>query len=306
MTDGQGQGSFGGQGQGQGQGQGSFSGGNGSNNGTGGQFQGGNDEGMFKYSSDATSMQEFFKSYPQYANNPNFTKYKTMKDFAAGHDALVSRLGTAVNIPNQYSTPEQISEFYNKLGRPETPDKYEFHDKLPEGFEIDEKLDSDYRTLAHEIGLTSTQAQRLRDFYNSAVEAAYLGNQKEVQTRLAEAHEKNVSEIKEMWGGDYKAKTKIAMNTARAVLSQDTLDSLDATGLGNNAKLISDFYELSKKLGGDRRIVEGDGYDNQMPTLETMEAESMKILRTPGWENDPALKRRYEELTQQRADILYK
>lgn len=307
MTDGQGQGggNFGGQGQGQGGGN-NFSGGNGGGNYSGGNYNGGGDDGgMFKYS-DGSSMQDFFRSYPQYANNPNFNKYRTMKEFAAGHEALVSRLGTAVNIPNQYSTPEQINEFYNKLGRPESPDKYEFQDNLPEGFEIDEKLDSDYRTLAHEIGLSATQAQKLRAFYNSAVEAAYLGNQKEVQTRLAEAHEKNVSEIKQMWGGDYKAKTKIAMNTARAVLSQDTLDYLDATGLGNNAKLISDFYELSKRLGGDRNLVDGERYDVQQPTLETMEAESMKILRTPGWENDPSLKRRYEELTQQRADILYK
>lgn len=292
---GQGQGNFQGQGQGQfGDGQGNYQG------------QGGSDDAkMFRYS-DTTSMQEFFRDYPQYANNPNFTKYKTVKDFASGYESLVSRLGTAVNIPNQYSTQEQIDEFYNKLGRPESADNYQFQDKLPEGFEIDEKLDASYRDLAYQIGLTSTQAQKLRDFYNSAVEAAYLGNQKEVQTRLAQAHEQNVNEIKEMWGGDYKAKTKIAMNTARAVLSQDTLDYLDATGLGNNAKLIADFYELSKKLSGDNHLVDGGGYIPQEPTLENLESESMKILRTPNWMNDPALKRRYEELTQQRADILYK
>lgn len=298
--EGQGQGNFQGQGQGQGnfqgQGQGQFNDGSGMGQGDGN---------LFRYS-DTTSMQEFFRDYPQYANNPNFTKYKTVKDFASGYESLVSRLGTAVNIPNQYSTQEQIDEFYNKLGRPESADKYQFQDKLPEGLEIDEKLDADYRELAYNIGLTGDQAQKLREFYNSAVEAAYLGNQKDVQTRLAQAHEQNVNEIKQMWGGDYKAKTKIAMNTARAVLSQDTLDYLDATGLGNNAKLISDFYELSKRLSGATGLIDGDGGNPPEPTIEALEAESMKILRTPGWQNDPALKRRYEELTQQRADILYK
>lgn len=260
---------------------------------------------LFRYS-DTTTMDEFFKDYPQYANNPNFTKYRTVKDFASGYEALVTKLGTAVNIPNQYSSQEQIDEFYNKLGRPASADKYEFKDNLPEGFEIDEKLDSDYRTLAYEIGLSSSQAQKLREFYNSAVEAAYLGNQKEVQTRLAEAHEKNVNEIKDMWGADYKAKTKIAMNTARAVLSQETLDYLDATGLGNNAKLVRDFYELSKRLSGDNKVLGGESNFTPPPTLESMESEAMKILRTQGWENDPQLKRRYEELLQQRADMKYK
>lgn len=264
----------------------------------------GDDRSLFRYS-DATSMTEFFRDYPQYADNPNFNKYKTVKAFAEGYESLVSKLGTSVSIPNENSTPEQWNDFYNKLGRPESADKYEFEDKLPEGLEIDEKLDGDYRALAYEIGLSSAQAQKLRAFYNSAVEAAYLGNQKEVQTRLAEAHEKNVSEIKEMWGGDYKAKTKIAMNTARAVLSQDTLDYLDATGLGNNAKLVKDFYELSKRLSGDTHFVDGSQNYKQPQTLESMESEAMKILRTPGWQNDPVLKNRYDELVQQRGDLKY-
>lgn len=262
------------------------------------------DKDLFRYS-DATPMSEFFRDYPQYADNPNFNKYTTVKAFAEGHEALLSKLGTSVSIPNKDSTQEQWNDFYAKIGRPESADKYEFEDNLPEGLEIDEKLDNDYRTLAYDIGLTATQAQKLRAFYNSAVEAAYLGNQKEVQTRLAETHEKNVNEIKEMWGGDYKVKTKIAMNTARQVLSQETLDYLDATGLGNNAKFVKDFYELSKRLSGDSRFIEGQRQYAQPQTLASMESEAMKILRTPGWENDPVLKNRYEELTQQRGDLIY-
>lgn len=259
----------------------------------------------FRYS-DNTPMTDFFKDYPQYAENPNFNKYKTVKAFAEGHESLISKLGTAINLPPEDATPEQMNEFYNKLGRPETPDKYEFEDKLPEGWKIDEKLDTEYRGLAHEIGLTPAQAQKLRTFYNGAVETAYNNNQKDVQTRLAQDHEKNVGLIKEMWGADYKAKTKIAMNTAKGVLSQDTLDYLDATGLGNNAAFVKDFYELSKRFGGDSRLIDGEGDAPKPRTIEVMESEAMQILRTPGWENDPALKRKYEELTQQRADILYK
>ena len=259
---------------------------------------------MFRYS-DSTPMTEFFRDYPQYAQNPNFNKYSTVKAFAEGHEALLSKLGTSVTIPTEMSTPEQWNEFYTKLGRPESADKYAFEDNLPEGLEIDEKLDADYRALAFDIGLTSNQAQKLRAFYNSAVETAYKANQKDVQTRLAEATEKAVAEIKDMWGADYKAKTKIAMNTARSVLSQATLDYLDATGLGNNPKLIKDFYELSKRLSGDSHFVDGEKAYAPPQTLESMESEAMKILRTRGWENDPLLKQKYEELTQKRADLKY-
>lgn len=267
--------------------------------------QAGSDDLEFRYS-DNTPMTDFFKDYPQYAENPNFNKYKTVKAFAEGHESLISKLGTAIDLPPENATPEQMNEFYNKLGRPETPDKYEFEDKLPEGWKIDEKLDTEYRGLAHEIGLTAAQAQKLRTFYNGAVETAHNSNQKEVQTRLAQDHETNVGKIKEMWGGDYKAKTRIAMNTAKGTLSQETLDYLDATGLGNNAAFVKDFYELSKRFSGDGMPKDGEGDGTKPMTVEIMESEALKILRTPGWENDAALKRKYEELTQQRADILYK
>ena len=258
---------------------------------------------LFKYS-DQTPMTEFLKEYPQYANNQNFTKYTNVKDFLAGHESLVSRLGNTITLPNETSTKEDYDKFYAKLGRPETPEAYKFEDKLPEGFEIDKNLDQDYRKLAYDIGLSSAQAQKLRAFYNTAVETAYTNNQKEVQTRLAENHDKNVRAIKDMWGADYQAKTKIAVQTARNILSQQTLDYLDATGLGDNASLVKDFYELSKRLQGDSRQLEGQGYTP--PSLEDLESESFKILRTPNWQNDPALKRKYEQLTQQRADMLYK
>ena len=293
-----------GQGQNQGQGQGQNQGGFGA-----GQVQGqgdgntGSGDLNLKFS-EQTSMSDFLKDYPQYANNKNFTKYNNVKDFMAGHESLVSHLGNSISIPNETSTQDDWNAFYDKLGRPTSADEYKFEDKLPEGWEIDKQLDRGYRDLAYEIGLNNTQAQKLREFYNTAVENAYKINQKETQTRLAELHETNVKEIKQMWGGDYQAKTKIAMNTARAILSQDTLDYLDATGLGNNAKLVRDFYELSKRLQGDSRQFNGEGYTP--PTLEDLESESFKILRTPNWQNDPALKRKYEQLTQQRADMLYK
>lgn len=264
----------------------------------------GNDDLSFRYS-DNTPMSEFLKEYPQYSENPNFNKYKTVKAFAEGHESLISKLGTTVELPGEDATPEQLSEFYNKLGRPETPDKYEFEDKLPEGWTISEALDTEYRGLAHEIGLTPKQAQQLRTFYNTAVETAHTNNSKEVQTRLAQDHEVNVEKIKEIWGADYKAKTRIAMNTAKGILSQDTLDYLDATGLGNSATFVKDFYELSKRFSGDGPPIDNGGTPPQPRTLEIMESEAMQILRTPGWENDPELKRKYGELTQQRADILY-
>lgn len=297
-----------GQGQGQGQGQGGynpggFGQGQGQGQGNDGYQQGSGDLNL-SYS-EQTSMSDFLKEYPQYANNRNFTKYNSVKDFMAGHDSLVSHLGNSISIPNETSTQDDWNSFYDKLGRPATAADYKFQDDLPDGLEIDDQLDKNYRDLAYQIGLNNTQAQKLRAFYNTAVAAAHEANQKQVQTYLAETHDANVREIKQMWGGDYQAKTKIAMQTARAILSQDTLDYLDATGLGNNAKLVKDFYELSKRLQGDGRQIDGD-YDYQGPTLESMESEAFKILRTPNWSNDPALKRRYEQLTQQRADILYK
>lgn len=73
-------------------------------------------------------------------------------------------------------TKENWDLIYSKLGRPESPEKYEFkRGELPKGLSWNETMEKGFKDISHEIGLSSRQAQRLYDFYNQAVLTEYQG-----------------------------------------------------------------------------------------------------------------------------------
>lgn len=75
-------------------------------------------------------------------------------------------LGNAIRVPGEKATDEEKAEFLNKLGRPESPDKYEFEvpKNLPEDVPYDAERADSFKQLAHSIGLTAQQAAALHDW----------------------------------------------------------------------------------------------------------------------------------------------
>ena len=82
-----------------------------------------------------------------------------------------SLLGNAVRVPGENATDEEREAFLNKLGRPETPDGFEFEvpEKLPEDLPYDGERAQSFKEAAHAAGLTATQASAI---HNWAVENA--------------------------------------------------------------------------------------------------------------------------------------
>jgi hypothetical protein len=75
-------------------------------------------------------------------------------------------LGNAIRIPGKDATPEQREEFLNKLGRPQSPDGYEFAPPkdLPEELPYDGERAKEFKAFAHSIGLTAEQAANVHDW----------------------------------------------------------------------------------------------------------------------------------------------
>ena len=75
-------------------------------------------------------------------------------------------LGNAIRVPGKDATPEQREEFLNKLGRPQTPDGYEFAPPkdLPEALPYDGDRAKEFKAFAHSVGLTAEQASKVHDW----------------------------------------------------------------------------------------------------------------------------------------------
>ena len=69
-----------------------------------------------------------------------------------------------IPVPNKYATDEDWQAVYNKLGRPETPDAYEFN--LKDNSNIDENALKGFKETAHKNGLLPKQAEAIMNFYN--------------------------------------------------------------------------------------------------------------------------------------------
>jgi hypothetical protein len=109
----------------------------------------------------------------EYKTHQSLQQYKDLNGLVKTHLELEKTLGNRVKLPDENSTEEEINKFYTKLGRPEEASKYELTDpeELPEGFNINGESLTEFKNLAFKLGLTSSQANSLREHYlNKAVE----------------------------------------------------------------------------------------------------------------------------------------
>ena len=84
-------------------------------------------------------------------SHPSLQKFNSPADLFKSYVSLESMLGkNKVPIPDENAPQEEWDKFYEKLGRPKTPDEYEI--KL-DGVQANEEFLNNYKQWAHKAGL---------------------------------------------------------------------------------------------------------------------------------------------------------
>ena len=156
-----------------------------------------------------------------------------------------------VAVPNNNSTEDQWNEVYNKLGRPESPDKYKLEvksDVVP----IDEGAIKSFAENAHQLGLNNKQAQGILEFYKNSMEGSAQQNQVDMETAQANAEQ----ELRKEWGGNYEANIKKAGAVAKANMDANILDMQlkDGTRLGDHPAIIKGFANIANLMSEDKLV----------------------------------------------------
>ncbi len=139
-------------------------------------------------------------------------------------------------------TPENWAQVWDKLGRPESPDHYQFvKPRLPEGLRYDSRLERAFAAKCHELGVLPKQAQGLFNFYNrQAAEAvdAYMAAREQGYGRGHDA-------LVEMFPGENIDRViKIANDIlCRFGGSPEDVQAI-VEEYGNDAKLIALLYKI--------------------------------------------------------------
>lgn len=192
-----------------------------------------------------------------------------MKDFGGLAKQFVDSqkmIGGSVRVPKDDAPQEEWDKFYQKLGRPESADGYQFPlPEVPHG-EWNKDAVGAFKKAAHGLGLTPRQAQGLMTMYADM--------ERQALKQRGGATEARIGELKAEWGEAFKNNLAIAKSATRQLFGQKFIDMLNKTGLGDDPDLIRGMVKVGKDLMEDGVIEVGEGFSS----LDSVQDEINKVM----------------------------
>jgi hypothetical protein len=170
--------------------------------------------------------------------------------------------------------PAGLLAVFDKLGRPATPDKYEFS-APPAGVTPDAGYEAWARGTFHKVGLLPGQVKALTAEHNAYVANVMAQQQKDYE--LAVTNDK--ANLQTEWGGGFERMMASAKHAANTLgFKPEMIDAMEkSVGYAGTYKF---FADLGKKMG-ESTFVSGDGkkpgFEGMMTPAESKaEWEAMK------------------------------
>lgn len=165
------------------------------------------------------------------------------------------KAGRTILAPKSDDDADGWSAVYNRLGRPESPDKYEL--PVPEG--DDGSFAQAVAPVLHELGLTSKQAKGLAEWWNQT-SAQRIEAESESFSAKSEAEYK---ELQKEWGAaaaqnEELAKRAVLKFSKEAGIDETTFDAMERA-IGT-AKLMKLFHSIGSQFA------EGSFVSSDTPT----------------------------------------
>jgi len=182
----------------------------------------------------------------------DLTSFPAISDLGKAYLDAKGKLGEAVFLPK---TDEDKAAFYAKLGRPESPEKYQL-DKptLPEGMAYDTEGEKVFRAEAHKLGVSQSQMAGLYAMYNARQQQAYEASlaARDASVKSAEAA------LKKEWGEEFKTNMELVNRLLKKHGGEELSAEFQQSALGVNPALFKAFASIGKLLVADDKTVNGD------------------------------------------------
>ena len=203
----------------------------------------------------------------QYRNDPNIEKFTEIDALAKSYINATKMIGQdKVVIPTNNSTEEAWNEVYDKLGRPESAEKYSL-DAKSEVVNLDETAIKSFAEQSHKLGLNNKQAQGILEFYKNNMEGT--AQQAKIDTETAQAQAEQ--ELRQEWGRDFESKVKQAGALAKANINSEVLDMplQNGTRLGDHPDIIRGFSKIASMMQEDKIVATESENVNTTKDLES-------------------------------------
>jgi hypothetical protein len=208
-------------------------------------------------------------------NEPSLQVFKDPSALAKSYVHAQKQIGAdKIVLPNpKYETPEDWNEIYNKLGRPESPDKYELEVKE----NMDERFVEGFKEAAHKSGLRPQQVEGLFGWYQEQATAMQEAHDKQAEIQ----RDKQITELKNEWGQAFDTRTQDASTLFKKYVPEDVQAHMDKMGYSNDPLMVKAFATLADKFlsEGDRVGADPSGHKAMSPS--DAQAEIDNIWKDP-------------------------
>jgi hypothetical protein len=213
-------------------------------------------------------------------SDPALMDFKDLTGLAKSYVHTKKMVGAdKIPIPGQDADDETWADVYNKLGRPEGPDKYAITrpEEFPDGFNYNEQLELDFRAEVHKLGLSNKQANGLWNMLQNKAIDSYKGITGKHVERLA-GDEKT---LKGEWGEAYDEKIKIGNKVLVAAETKlpGFSDWAKKSGLINEPKF-KQFLTLLGETASEEQIGPGEPSDKLTPAEAKAKLSSIRNDKT--------------------------
>ena len=185
-----------------------------------------------------------------------------------GAEKLIGRPADSLLVIPKPGDEAGWNQVYARLGRPESPDKYDMKAGVAEGTTPDAKLSEKMAASFHKAGLSTEQASLLSKEFNAFSTEQAIQAQKDYDLNI----QTDKRGLLQKWGGGYER----MMNSAQSAVASlgfngKMVDAMEAAiGYGATMEF---FADLGQKLG-EHKFVSSSGASGIPGQLTTVEAQA--------------------------------
>lgn len=170
-----------------------------------------------------TPHQTFLETLPEaYRADPLFKNFTNLDDMAKSYVSAAKMVGIdkaqLLRLPSE-DTPEAMGEVWNKLGRPESPDKYEIKAFEKVKDYIDDSKVAQIKDIAHKHGVSGKALEALAEWYASDLTGAVSGSQEAMDAEFAEYQAATKAEF----GAAYEERMSMAQRAVKTFGGEDLI-----------------------------------------------------------------------------------
>ena len=192
------------------------------------------------------------------------SKFNGVAALAKGYLNLESLQGASVRIPKDDATIEEQNKFYEKLGRPPSPEGYELLVSEDPGQTAEDA--TAFKAQIHKLGLTKKQARQFWDWSREYGRQRIKTLRQAVQVKEQQA----LAPLQTEWGSEYAMNVGKATTVIQRFGGAEALQFMQNTRIGANPIILRMLVNIGKAMSED--VLKGG---TLLPLVEAEQADGL-------------------------------